>query len=231
MKLRMCEFPLVAACTSLILGCASAPPPQPTEQIVVKDFSGFENAISAVADAALPCVVHIDVTGTELKQVPAIGPFGEFSDLPQGISKVPLRALGSGILFSADGDILTNNHVVENADSITVHFYDGTTRPARVVGSDRLTDIAVIRVDGVGKARVARIGDSDSLKVGEWVVAIGSPRGLDWTVTAGIVSATHRSGLGAGRRRAWRTTSRPTRPSTPATPAVPSSTSAGRSSE
>jgi S1-C subfamily serine protease len=109
-----------------------------------------------------------------------------------------MRALGSGIVMDSAGDIITNNHVVENADSITVHFHDGTQHPARLVGSDRFTDIAVIKVDGIGGARVARFGDSDRLRVGEWVVAIGSPRGLDWTVTAGIVSATHRSGLGTG---------------------------------
>jgi serine protease Do len=139
--------------------------------------------------------VHIDVSGTTLEQVPRLGPFGLFSGAPQGISKVPMRALGSGILVSPDGLIVTNNHVVENADAITVHFFDGTERPARLVGSDRFTDIAVLKVDGTGSARVARLGDSDALRVGEWVVAIGSPRGLDWTVTAGIVSATHRQGV------------------------------------
>ena len=187
---------LAGAWAGLIVGCASAP--APTQQIVVHDASGFQDAIAAVADAALPCVVHIDVSGTALKQVPTIGPFGGFSDMPQGISKVPMRALGSGILITAEGDILTNNHVVEDADSITVHFYDGTSRPARVIGSDPFTDVAVIKVEGVGSSRVARLGDSDSLRVGEWVVAIGSPRGLDWTVTAGIVSATHRVSIGTG---------------------------------
>jgi serine protease Do len=85
---------------------------------------------------------------------------------------------------------VTNNHVVENADSIPVHFYDGTERPGRLVGSDRLTDIAGIKVEGIGQARVAQLGDSDSLRGGgrgNWV-----PLRLDWTVTAGIISATHR---------------------------------------
>ena len=159
--------------------------------------ASFQDAISAVSESALPSVVHIDVSGTELEQVPRMGPFGLFSGAPRGISKVPLRALGSGILISPDGLIVTNNHVVENADSIVVHFYDGTERPARLVGSDRFTDIAVLKVEGAGRARVARLGNSDALRVGEWVVAIGSPRGLDWTVTAGIVSATHRTGVNA----------------------------------
>jgi serine protease Do len=164
--------------------------------VVVHDVGSFQDAIAAVSQSALPSVVHIDVSGTALRQVPRFGPFGYYSNVPQGISKVPVRALGSGILISPEGHIVTNNHVVENADSITVHFYDGTERPGKLIGSDRLTDIAVIKVEGTGQARVARLGNSDLLRVGEWVVAIGSPRGLDWTVTAGIVSATHRLGVG-----------------------------------
>jgi len=189
----------VAACACVLCGCASvgqSGTAQPVNQVVVRDVSGFQDAIEVVSQSALPCVVHIDVSGTTLQQVHRLGPFGLFSDSPQGISKVPTRALGSGILITPDGVIVTNNHVVENADSITVHFYDGTERQAMLVGSDRFTDIAVLKVEGTGQARVARLGDSDSLRVGEWVVAIGSPRGLDWTVTAGIVSATHRLGVG-----------------------------------
>ena len=187
------------ACACVLCGCAStgqSGAAQPVERVVVRDVSGFQDAIEAVSDSALPSVVHIDVSGTTLRQIPRLGPFGLFSDAPQGISKVPMRALGSGILIGPEGLIVTNNHVVENADSITVHFYDGTERPAMLIGSDRFTDVAVLKVEGTGQARVARLGDSDSLRVGEWVVAIGSPRGLDWTVTAGIVSATHRQGVG-----------------------------------
>ena len=102
--------------------------------------------------------------------------------------------MGSGIVLDARGYI-TNNEVVENANSITVQFHDGSQRTACLVGSDRYTDIAMIQVDHLGSARTARLGDSDSLRVGRWVVAIGSARGLDWTVTAGIVSATHRAGV------------------------------------
>jgi len=177
----------LSGCATIGQGAA-----KPTEQVAVHDVWGFQDAIAAVSNSSLPCVVHVEVTGTRLQQVPRFGPFGFFFFSPQGISKVPIHALGSGILIDSAGDIVTNDHVVENADSITVHFYDGTERPARLLGSDRFTDIAVIKVEGIGGARVARFGDSDSLKVGEWVVAIGSPRGLDWTVTAGIVSATHR---------------------------------------
>ena len=90
---------------------------------------------------------------------------------------------------------------MENSQSIIVHFFDGTEKNADVVGVDRMTDIAVIRVNGIGRARVATLGDSDRLRVGEWVVAIGSPRGLNWTVTAGIVSATHRLNVGMDAHR------------------------------
>ena len=77
-----------------------------------------------------------------------------------------MRALGSGILISAEGYIITNNHVVENAQTITVHFFDGTETTAAVVGTDRVTDIAVIKVDGTGKGLAAKFGDSDKVRVG-----------------------------------------------------------------
>ncbi|MFI5368605.1 MAG: trypsin-like peptidase domain-containing protein [Spirochaetia bacterium] len=168
----MCILCCLCSCASIgISGRNSLP-----------DVGGFENAISSVADSAIPCVVHIDVSGAALERSP---------------SRPPMRALGSGILISEEGYIITNNHVVQNAQTITVHFFDGTERIAAVVGTDRITDIAVIKVEGTGKGLAAKFGDSDRLKVGEWVVAIGSPRGLDWTVTAGIVSATHRANMGA----------------------------------
>ena len=188
-----------AALAGMLVGCSTlmeTHTSQATDRVVIRDESGFQDAITTVADSALPCVVYIEVTGTTLQQAPAPGPLGMLPNSSQGISKVPMHALGSGILINSSGHIITNNHVVENARSITVHFYDGTERSARLIGSDRYTDIAVIQVDGIGNSRTARLGNSDSLHVGQWVVAIGAPRGLDWTVTAGIVSATHRAGLG-----------------------------------
>src|SRR5713226_2611596 len=102
------------------------------------------------------------------------------------------RSLGSGFIISADGYILTNAHVVEGADEINVKFTDKREFKARVIGADRRTDIAVIKVDAGGLPAV-RFGDPAKLKVGEWVLAIGSPFGFDSTVTAGIVSAKGRS--------------------------------------
>jgi serine protease Do len=102
------------------------------------------------------------------------------------------RSLGSGFIISADGYILTNAHVIEGADEINVRFTDKREFKAKVIGADRRTDIAVIKIDAAGLPAV-RFGDPNRLKVGEWVVAIGSPFGFENTVTAGIVSAKGRS--------------------------------------
>ena len=106
-------------------------------------------------------------------------------------------ALGSGIIVSQDGYILTNRHVVNDAEKITVTLLDRQEFDAVVVGSDSLTEVAVIKVEGEGLP-VARLGESDSLSVGEWVLAFGNPFGLNFTVTQGIVSALGRS-MGGGR--------------------------------
>ena len=126
--------------------------------------------------------------------------------------------------MSGDGEILTNNHVVEvaaNGGRISVNFSDGTSAPAEIVGTDPLTDLAVIQAQDVSGLTPATLGKSGQLDVGEEVVAIGSPFGLEATVTSGIVSALNRPGL--GRRRAAATPPtppyRPTPRSTPATPA------------
>jgi S1-C subfamily serine protease len=149
---------LFIVCAGILNACQSIQKPdaaQSTSQIVVRDATGFMNAIEAVADSALPCVVQIEVSGSALEQVSPDGSSG----LLQGIAKVPMHGLGSGILVNPEGHIITNNHVVENADSIVVHFYDGTERAAKLIGSDRFTDIAVIKVEGTGRARAARLCD------------------------------------------------------------------------
>ena len=109
-----------------------------------------------------------------------------------GAPRPESRSLGSGFIISADGYILTNAHVVEGADEINVKLTDKRELKAKVIGSDRRTDIAVIKIDAVGLPAV-RFGDPAKLKVGEWVLAIGSPFGFENTVTAGIVSAKGRS--------------------------------------
>ena len=130
-----------------------------------------DGTVEKVSNAVLPSVVKVNVTGSS----------GAGS--------------GSGIVLSKDGDILTNNHVVTGGGSgsaISVNFNDGSTKKATVVGTDPLTDIAVIKVAGVDDLQPAALGKSGELKVGETVVAVGSPYGLNATVTSGIVSALNR---------------------------------------
>ncbi|MBF0284030.1 MAG: DegQ family serine endoprotease [Magnetococcales bacterium] len=106
-------------------------------------------------------------------------------------------SLGSGVIIDKEGLILTNNHVVEEADNITVKLFDDREFPAEVVGRDAKTDLALIRIEPKGDLPVARLGDSDKAEVGSWVVAIGNPFGLEATVTTGIISARGRV-IGSG---------------------------------
>jgi serine protease Do len=106
--------------------------------------------------------------------------------------KQVLRSLGSGFIISSDGYIITNAHVVEGADKIVVHLADQTELPAKLIGSDKLSDVALIKVQASGLP-VANIGDSGHLQVGQWVLAIGDPFGFDHTATQGIISALRRN--------------------------------------
>ena len=145
--------------------------PVSTSQVSQTDAPAVEGSVESVAQKVLPSVVKIDVT------------------TPQGSGS------GSGIILTADGTILTNNHVVEGAEeggTLTVSFDDGTSAEAEILGTDPLTDTAVIKASGVSDLTPATIGKSANLGVGEGVVAIGSPFGLDATVTSGIVSALDR---------------------------------------
>jgi serine protease Do len=160
------------------------------------------NAVPAsfadLAEMASPGVVNIATSRTVMQNAPRsmeeffFGmPFGsghpQFDGAPR---KVP--SLGSGFVISEDGYIVTNNHVIENVDKITVIFNDKTKLDATVVGRDPKTDIALIRVETDEKLFALPLGDSNAVRSGEWVVAIGNPFGLAHTVTAGIVSAKHR---------------------------------------
>ena len=147
-------------------------------------------------------VVNISTTQTtrnaasqQLPQLDENDPFYEFFRrfIPNpGPREFQSQSLGSGFIISADGYILTNAHVVDSAEEVTVRLTDKREFKAKVIGADRRTDIALIRIDASGLPTV-QFGDPGRLKVGEWVVAIGSPFGFDNTVTAGIVSAKGRS--------------------------------------
>ncbi len=110
--------------------------------------------------------------------------FGPFGNRPEG----KRQGVGSGFVISKEGYILTNNHVVEEADSIKVKLAGGKELEGRVAGRDPKTDLALVKIDGAADLQPLKLGDSDALKVGAWVVAVGSPFGLEQTVTAGIVS-------------------------------------------
>lgn len=114
----------------------------------------------------------------------------------------PGMGTGSGFVFDDKGHIVTNNHVVEDAEKIVVTFHDGEEKVARLVGRDPQSDIAVLKVDGIS-FRALPLGDSENLKVGELVMAVGSPFGLSSSFTVGIVSATHRNDLGIVGQRGY----------------------------
>ena len=146
-----------------------------------------------------PAVVNIAVTSTEqpAENALALDPFlRRFFDIPaQPSQATPRQAVGSGVIVdAAKGYVLTNNHVIENAQDITVTLTDGRTTKAELVGSDRGTDVALLKVDAKNLTAI-ELANSDRLQVGDYVVAIGDPFGLGQTVTSGIVSALGRSGL------------------------------------
>lgn len=155
-----------------------------------------------LVDALLPAVVYIEV---EAKVTPASGesktPQNEmfeqfqkrFGDQMPNPQERPRNGSGSGFIISEGGLIVTNNHVINDAQSVTVTFSDGTTTDAVVVGSDPLTDIALLQVETDEPLSTVEFGSSEELRVGEEVIAMGSPFGLSGTVTSGIVSATSRN--------------------------------------
>lgn len=153
------------------------------------DASGNTNltTVSKVADGGTPTVASGSVESVAAKVLPSV--------VMIEVSGSQESGSGSGIILSSDGEILTNNHVVEVAGqsgTITVDFNDGTRAKAKILGTDPLTDTALIKAEGVTGLTPATLGKSDDLKVGQQVVAIGSPYGLNATVTSGIVSALNR---------------------------------------
>ncbi len=153
------------------------------------DATSFSKAFIEVAEKVTPTIVQVTVVSERGNPHDDFF-FFPFKDMPK-----EQRGSGSGIIISDDGYIATNNHVVENATKVTVGMSDKRTFEAKVVGTDPLTDLAVIKIDGKNLP-TAYLGNSDDLKVGQWVMAIGNPLALSSTVTAGIVSAIGRGQLG-----------------------------------
>lgn len=179
-------------------------------------FSSFQknssrpDSFADLADALLPAVVNISSTQKaaepqdmenmpDMPQFPPGSPFEDFFkdffDNHHGapMPNLPASSLGSGFVIDANnGYIVTNNHVIKDADEVRVTFHDDETLEAEVIGRDEKTDLAVLKVDTDKKLTAVDFGDSDDLRVGDWVIAIGNPFGLGGTVTAGIISARQR---------------------------------------
>ncbi len=183
----------------------AAPPAQPpaaqtptVPAAVVADAARVGEAFATVADRVSPTVVSIAVEVVrppQQMQIPGGFPFGLTPFGGEGDSPT-MQGGGSGVIIGADGHILTNNHVVADATRIDVTLKDGRRFRARVIGTDPASDLAVIKIEA-RDLPAARFAASDRVRVGEWVIAIGSPFGLDYTVTAGVLSATGRAHLGA----------------------------------
>ncbi len=171
---------------------------------------GVPNSFADLAEQNRPIVVNIYSTQTikarnlpyeyffNNEQIPEM--FKHFFDMPQGQNQnqqaMPTEkrtSLGSGVIASSDGYILTNNHVVENADEINVRLYDAEEYRAKIIGRDPKTDLALIKINPKHELKAVTFGDSDKTRVGDWVIAIGNPFGFEQTVTAGIVSGKGRA--------------------------------------
>lgn len=201
----------VAAFTKTNAATASAPVATP---VMTSAPAGQPVDLTYAAEKALPSVVYIkSVQNSKLQTIEYSDPFEDFFSDPFGgffgrgqgqgnngkrqrqVQTPKRAAAGSGVIISADGYIVTNNHVVDGADELTVSLTDNKEYSARIIGADKTTDLALIKIDGKNLPAIT-IANSDNVRVGEWVLAVGNPLGLNNTVTAGIISAKART-LGA----------------------------------
>ncbi len=230
MKRNVVAWAALVVSIATLVGSRSYTRPLPAAQDIPAEgqqtAKALSEAFNAVAEFVAPSVVQINTEskgglrlgrrgngGGEPGQTPQVPKDLEemlkkfFGDqLPEGFEIQPQQFVaegtGSGFLYDDKGHILTNAHVVEGAEKIVVTFHDGVELNAEVVGTNAETDVAVIKVDTTDY-RAVKVGDSKGLKVGEWVLALGSPFGLDHTVTAGIISATQRQEVGINRFEAF----------------------------
>lgn len=164
---------------------------------------GAPESFADLAEQISPSVVNITTSAViespaeDLPQLPEGSPFqdffDQFRDQQGGDEPQRSEALGSGFVISADGYIVTNNHVIEGADEIQIEFFSGDKLPAKLVGTDPKTDIALLKVESPAPLPFVSFGDSDRMRVGDWVVAMGNPLGQGFSVSAGIVSARNRA--------------------------------------
>src|SRR5450631_862159 len=162
---------------------------------VPAELLSTQKAFSAVAKQVTPCVVNIST----ISKKKIVQPFFEMNPLFEDFFGAPQtrrdKSLGSGFIISKDGYIVTNDHVVRDAESVQVKLSNDKVYDARVVGGDPKSDIAVIKINAADLP-VAVLGDSEKLEAGQWAIAIGNPFGLDRTMTVGVISATGRSNVG-----------------------------------
>ncbi|MBZ5709811.1 trypsin-like peptidase domain-containing protein [Nannocystis pusilla] len=183
----------VAAANSLWREGSGAP-------VVGGEFDPRRSLAPLVKELA-PAVVNIRAYGKR-QQFDAQGidprmlPFLEQFNMGPGMEAPPQQGIGSGFVLTADGLVVTNHHVVNGTERLEVKLHDGRMFKGKVLGSDPLTDIALVQLEGASGLKTATLGNSTSLSVGDWVMAIGSPMGLEQTATAGIVSAKGRGSLG-----------------------------------
>jgi serine protease Do len=188
---RLALRPLVAAAALAVAAPAAAQLPGP----------GAPASFADLAERLSPAVVNISTAtnvGEAAPEMPDIPPGAPFEDLFRDFFERhqngprTVNSLGSGFVISADGYVVTNNHVIENADEITVNFPDGESLVAKLVGTDPKTDLALLKLEPPAPLPFVPFGDSDAMRVGDWVMAIGNPFGLGGSVSAGIVSARNR---------------------------------------
>ena len=192
---------------------ATSPEQAPLAAVAPSTPAGQPVDLTYAAEKSLPSVVYIKNTqNSKVQTVEYSDPFEDFFSDPFGgffgrgqggngnrrrqVQTPKRTAAGSGVIISADGYIVTNNHVVDGADELTVTLNDNKEYSARIIGADATTDLALIKIDGKNLPAIV-IANSDNVKVGEWVLAVGNPLGLNNTVTAGIVSAKART-MGQG---------------------------------
>lgn len=191
----------------VVFGILLLPPSVVADQEGRALVEQMQKVFVEVAEQLKPSVVNINTTQkVQTRRRPPSpffrGPFREFFgeefferffNLPPEFER---RSLGSGLIVDTKGLILTNNHVVEQADEIRVTLVDERTFGAKVIGTDPKTDIAVIQIEGAKNLQPVTLGDSDKIRTGEFVIAVGTPFGLTYSVTVGVVSATHRADVG-----------------------------------
>ena len=190
-----------ASADAAVAVAAAQPVTAPSSDAVVRALPDFSTLVERYG----PAVVNVEVVEKAQASggIPGLSPNDPFYDFfrrfgiptpeqgPQG-RQAPVRGAGSGFIVNSDGYILTNTHVVANADEVTVRLTDRREFPAKVIGADERTDVAVIKINGTNLP-IVKLGDPSRLRPGQWVLAIGSPFGFENSATAGIISATARS--------------------------------------